>query len=187
MSRRVWSPNVVTRRARRAGVTLLLAALVLPVRAGDGLPQPTGGSPAASSPNAQARQWFADAKLGLFIHWGVYSLLGKGEWVMDRDQLAIPSVYGTSRGPIPPQPWGVSTAKGPPGNPREIYLHILNPKDDAPIKFHPSLAWSPHVFGTKTLLKLTGSQRELVLELPKDARLPIDTVVVLVPLHAGRP
>jgi len=27
------------------------------------------------------RQWFADAKFGLFVHWGVYALLGKGEWI----------------------------------------------------------------------------------------------------------
>ena len=27
-------------------------------------------------------QWFRDAKFGLFIHWGLYSLLGKGEWEM---------------------------------------------------------------------------------------------------------
>ena len=29
-----------------------------------------------------AREWFRDAKLGLFIHWGVYSQLAQGEWVM---------------------------------------------------------------------------------------------------------
>jgi alpha-L-fucosidase len=110
-------------------------------------------------------------------------LLEVGKWLATYGD----SVYGTSRGPIPPQPWGVSTAKGPPEHPREIYLHIINPKDDAPITFHPSLAWSPHVFGTKMPLKLTRSQRELMLELPKNARLPIDTIVVLTPLHAGRP
>ena len=27
------------------------------------------------------RTWFRDAKFGLFIHWGVYALLGKGEWI----------------------------------------------------------------------------------------------------------
>ena len=36
-----------------------------------------------------ARQWFQDAKLGLFVHWGVYSLLGKGEWVMENDKIPI--------------------------------------------------------------------------------------------------
>jgi len=44
---------------------------------------------AAESPNADARRWFEDAKLGLFVHWGVYALLGKGEWVMERDRLPV--------------------------------------------------------------------------------------------------
>src|SRR5512142_13101 len=39
--------------------------------------------------NLQARQWFQDAKFGLFIHWGVYSVLGKGEWVMNNDKMSI--------------------------------------------------------------------------------------------------
>jgi alpha-L-fucosidase len=36
-----------------------------------------------------ARQWYEDAKFGLFIHWGVYSLLGDGEWVMQNRPLSI--------------------------------------------------------------------------------------------------
>ncbi|MDZ7723024.1 MAG: alpha-L-fucosidase [candidate division KSB1 bacterium] len=32
--------------------------------------------------NLEAREWFQDAKFGLFVHWGVYSVLGDGEWVM---------------------------------------------------------------------------------------------------------
>jgi alpha-L-fucosidase len=28
--------------------------------------------------NLKAREWFQDAKFGLFIHWGVYSVLGDG-------------------------------------------------------------------------------------------------------------
>lgn len=27
-------------------------------------------------------EWWREAKLGLFIHWGLYSLCGAGEWVM---------------------------------------------------------------------------------------------------------
>lgn len=42
-------------------------------------------SPAAE--NLAARQWFQDAKYGLFIHWGVYSVLGNGEWVMHREKI----------------------------------------------------------------------------------------------------
>src|SRR6266567_1906408 len=33
--------------------------------------------------NLKARAWFQDAKFGMFIHWGVYSVLGEGEWIME--------------------------------------------------------------------------------------------------------
>ena len=33
--------------------------------------------------NLRSREWFQDAKFGMFIHWGVYSVLGDGEWVMN--------------------------------------------------------------------------------------------------------
>ena len=37
-----------------------------------------------------AREWYRDAKFGLFIHWGVYSLLGNGEWVMQNRGIRVP-------------------------------------------------------------------------------------------------
>ncbi len=37
--------------------------------------------------NLKAREWFQDAKFGLFIHWGVYSILGDGEWVMNNQRI----------------------------------------------------------------------------------------------------
>ena len=27
-------------------------------------------------------RWFEEARFGMFIHWGFYSILGRGEWVM---------------------------------------------------------------------------------------------------------
>lgn len=41
--------------------------------------------------NLQNREWFQDAKFGLFIHWGIYSVLGKHEWVMETDGIDIPT------------------------------------------------------------------------------------------------
>ena len=32
--------------------------------------------------NLRARTEFQDAKFGIFLHWGLYSLLGTGEWTM---------------------------------------------------------------------------------------------------------
>lgn len=39
--------------------------------------------------NLAARTWFQDARFGLFIHWGVYSVLGQGEWVMNEKAIPI--------------------------------------------------------------------------------------------------
>jgi alpha-L-fucosidase len=47
-----------------------------------------GETDPGSAPEA-SREWFRDAKFGLFIHWGVYSLLGDGEWVMNNRKIPI--------------------------------------------------------------------------------------------------
>jgi len=39
--------------------------------------------------NLSARQQFQDDKFGLFIHWGVYSVLGDGEWVLHNRKLQL--------------------------------------------------------------------------------------------------
>lgn len=43
--------------------------------------------PYAADPRAAALQWFRDAKFGLFLHYGLYSLLGRHEWVMLREKI----------------------------------------------------------------------------------------------------
>lgn len=42
-------------------------------------------------------QWFRNARMGMFIHWGLYSLLGRGEWVMVRDGISAEEYYGLAR------------------------------------------------------------------------------------------
>jgi alpha-L-fucosidase len=37
-----------------------------------------------------ARDSYQDARFGMFIHWGVYSLLGDGEWVMQNRKITVP-------------------------------------------------------------------------------------------------
>jgi alpha-L-fucosidase len=38
-------------------------------------------------PESQRTEWFRDAKFGMFIHWGVYSVIGRHEWARDRFQI----------------------------------------------------------------------------------------------------
>jgi alpha-L-fucosidase len=37
--------------------------------------------------NMENRNWFRNAKFGLFVHWGIYSVLGDGEWVMEQQRI----------------------------------------------------------------------------------------------------
>ncbi|HTT24526.1 MAG TPA: alpha-L-fucosidase [Candidatus Sulfotelmatobacter sp.] len=42
-----------------------------------------------SPENLQARREFQDMKFGMFIHWGVYSVLGNGEWIFHERHLKL--------------------------------------------------------------------------------------------------
>lgn len=39
--------------------------------------------------NIQAREWFNNARFGLFIHWGPFSIPGAGEWVMNDRGITV--------------------------------------------------------------------------------------------------
>lgn len=47
----------------------------------------TGYQP--SPENVAARQWFDSARYGMFIHWGAFSVLGDGEWVMNNRNIKV--------------------------------------------------------------------------------------------------
>jgi alpha-L-fucosidase len=47
-------------------------------------------APMVSDKDAAARiSWWRDAKFGLFMHWGVYSIPGRGEWVQWQEQIPV--------------------------------------------------------------------------------------------------
>jgi alpha-L-fucosidase len=39
--------------------------------------------------NLKMREWFQNARFGLFVHWGVYSVLGDGEWVLNNKKMTL--------------------------------------------------------------------------------------------------
>jgi alpha-L-fucosidase len=63
-----------------------LVALVLALVSAPAFPQ---GHYTPAPENLKAREWFQDAKFGLFVHWGVYSVLGDGEWVMNNQKIQV--------------------------------------------------------------------------------------------------
>src|ERR1700693_5146866 len=62
---------------------ILAAALCLSY----GAPAPVHGATADTS--EAAGTWYQDARFGMFIHWGVYSVPARGEWVMEHEQIPV--------------------------------------------------------------------------------------------------
>ena len=40
-------------------------------------------------PKKAALKWFSEAKVGLFVHYGLYSLLERGAWVMWSERIPV--------------------------------------------------------------------------------------------------
>ena len=68
----------------KKAVQLAIAACLLLVHTAAVAQQTT----TIEDPNAGARiAWWRDAKFGLFLHWGLYSIPGRGEWVQWNEQI----------------------------------------------------------------------------------------------------
>ena len=39
--------------------------------------------------SAKGMEWFLDSRFGMFIHWGLYSLIARGEWVMHNESIPV--------------------------------------------------------------------------------------------------
>ncbi len=65
----------------------LLAALTLGATAWAQTETGTTTTYVPSDAIKQAQREFQDSKFGIFIHWGIYSMLGDGEWVMNNKKL----------------------------------------------------------------------------------------------------
>jgi alpha-L-fucosidase len=69
---------------------LLVAALAAAAVSAQTVPTADAAVAYVPSPqNEAARQWFRDAKFGLFIHWGPFSIPGDGEWVMNNRNITV--------------------------------------------------------------------------------------------------
>ncbi len=50
---------------------------------------PLSSRAAESLPLDQRAQWFRQDRFGMFIHWGVYSVIGRGEWIQDTGKIPL--------------------------------------------------------------------------------------------------
>src|SRR5580700_11941411 len=84
-----------------AGAAALAAASAAPNAGGLAMPAAAAQSPATQSTPTAADQkqaatreermkWWHEAKFGMFIHWGLYSIIGQYEWVKEHEGVPIP-------------------------------------------------------------------------------------------------
>ncbi len=54
-------------------------------------PKPDTGAPTTSTVADRTRRmkWWHEAKFGMFIHWGLYSVVGRHEWVMEHEGIQV--------------------------------------------------------------------------------------------------
>ncbi len=57
-----------------------------------------------SEPRAASLAWFQQARFGLFLHYGLYSILGRGEWVMFHEKIRV-AEYEKLKGQFAARRW----------------------------------------------------------------------------------
>lgn len=88
----------ISRRQWLLGSATALAASTLPVRAWS-----IGAQTAQDADRVRRMQWWHEAKFGMFVHWGLYSVLGRHEWAMEDEGIPI-SEYEPLAKQFHPQP-----------------------------------------------------------------------------------
>jgi alpha-L-fucosidase len=74
---------------RRTALSSLLAAPVA-LKAAQQTPAPPSAiETAMAATRARRMQWWKQAKFGMFIHWGLYSVRGRHEWAMEDEAIPV--------------------------------------------------------------------------------------------------
>ncbi len=98
-------PNGIPRRdwLVGTGASLLTLAASPKTGAAPAQPQVQKSSDAEDADRARRMQWWHEARFGMFIHWGLYSVLGRHEWVMENEGIPV-SDYEPLAKRFQPQP-----------------------------------------------------------------------------------
>jgi alpha-L-fucosidase len=85
ISRRDTLKMLAVGGAGTAAARLTRADLV----AGSQAPAQTPEPPERIADRARRMKWWHDARFGMFVHWGVYSVIGRHEWVMENEAIPV--------------------------------------------------------------------------------------------------
>jgi alpha-L-fucosidase len=76
-----------------AGAAALAAAnaeaLALPAAQTPAKPEPTPSDQKQADTRTQRMAWWHEAKFGMFIHWGLYSVIGQHEWAKEQEGVPL--------------------------------------------------------------------------------------------------
>jgi alpha-L-fucosidase len=80
------SANRITRRDLLiSSASTMATSAILP----GVLPASAEGPAAEDADRLRRIKWWQDARFGMFIHWGLYSVLGRHEWVMENEGIPV--------------------------------------------------------------------------------------------------
>jgi alpha-L-fucosidase len=66
-------------------------------------PPPSPPSPAEEADRARRMKWWHEARFGMFVHWGLYSVIGRHEWAMENEAIPV-AEYETLARRFQPRP-----------------------------------------------------------------------------------
>jgi alpha-L-fucosidase len=78
--------KALLRRLPASAACLLLAA-TMPASAGAQAPETAPAAPSARKAGEGRIDWWRQARFGMFIHWGLYAIPGRGEWVQWNERI----------------------------------------------------------------------------------------------------
>ncbi len=64
---------------------------------------PPAATPAEDADRARRMKWWHEARFGMFVHWGLYSVMGRHEWVMENEAIPV-AEYETLARRFQPRP-----------------------------------------------------------------------------------
>ena len=64
---------------------------------------PLPPNPAEEADRARRMKWWHEARFGMFVHWGLYSVMGRHEWVMENEAIPV-AEYETLARRFQPKP-----------------------------------------------------------------------------------
>src|ERR1700740_2773989 len=110
--KRIMGPKLTRRNVLKGTGTSLLALTASSNRALAAIPlqeaQPHAGPLPGDANRAERMKWWKAARFGMFIHFGVYSTIGRHEWVMEDEGIPV-AEYAPRAASFHPRP----------GSPRE--------------------------------------------------------------------